>query len=195
MDGKITFRTVMIGDAAVGKTSILNKFLRDVFDQHELNTVGVFYDFFSRFRNGREIEVELWDTAGQEEYRALGPIYFRNATAALVVFDVTSSESFLHVNEWIQSFRDVTGDNTIVIIIGNKCDLENREVEPQTARDWAANRKCSYHETSAATGMGIDPLFEALVDQLADRVSGRPTAPTCLQRPPLEPAKRDDGCC
>jgi small GTP-binding protein len=195
MEGKLTFRAVLIGDASVGKTSILNKFLRDVFDPNELNTVGAFYDSYSRQRDGREVQIELWDTAGQEEYRALGPIYFRNASAALVVFDITSIESFSHLTEWIKSFRNVTGDNTKIVIVGNKCDLEDRAVEMQIAEDWAKSQHCSYVETSAATGLGIDQLFEGLIDRLTERLVGEPSSPSVLQRPALEPAQGNGGCC
>jgi small GTP-binding protein len=193
MQEKATFRTVMIGDASVGKTSILNKFLRDAFDPHELNTIGAFYDSFSRERHGRQIEVELWDTAGQEEYRALGPVYFRNSAAALVVYDVTSRETFSHLGNWIESFTNVTGDDASIILIGNKVDKGKREVESTEAADWAGKRRSPYFETSAATGEGLECLFDNLVDRLAERVVGAPTRPNLLQRPVAR--AEPEGCC
>lgn len=164
---KVTFRAVTIGDSSVGKTCIINRFLRDTFDVDEPNTIGALYDSFVQEHNGKVIEIQLWDTAGQEQYRALGPVYFRSAAAALVVFDLTNRESFNNLADWIKAFRSVGGDNTILIVIGNKCDLPDRQIQTAEAKEWAKDHDCSYVETSAKTGQGIKVLFDALVTSIA----------------------------
>lgn len=164
---KLTFRVVTIGDSSVGKTCIINRFLRDTFDVDEPNTIGALYDSFVQEYNGRTIEIQLWDTAGQEQYRALGPVYFRSAAAALVVFDLTNRESFNNLMDWIKAFRSVSGENTVLIVIGNKCDLSDRQIQTIEAKEWAKDHDCSYVETSAKTGQGVKVLFDALVTSVA----------------------------
>jgi small GTP-binding protein len=164
---KLTFRVVTIGDSSVGKTSIINRFLRDTFEPDEPNTIGVLYDSFVQECNGTPIEIQLWDTARQEQYRALGPVYYRNAGAALVVFDVSNRSSFENISDWIRSFRNVSAESATVIIIGNKCDRCDRAVSPEDAKLWAKSNGAPYIETSAKTGQGVNFLFDHLVSTLA----------------------------
>lgn len=170
-DDKITFRTVTIGDSSVGKTSIVNKFVRNRFNPDEPNTIGALYDSFQEVRDGHQIEIQIWDTAGQEQYRALSPVYFRSAAAAVIVFDVTNTESFNNVGGWLTSFREVSTDKAVIVIVGNKVDLEaNRKVTREEAEDFAKRNDCEYAETSASTGVGVHELFKfKLVDLLVKR--------------------------
>jgi small GTP-binding protein len=164
-----TFRVVLIGDSSVGKTSVMNRFLRNSVNPQESPTIGALPSSFTRECRGRVVEVELWDTAGQEEYRGLGPIYYRNASLALVVFDVGSSETFASVPFWVSSFRSVAGDQSPFILVGNKTDLEDRQVQGTDAKSWAAQQGVPYYEASAKTGAGVREVFEAVVRVLADR--------------------------
>ena len=170
-DDVITFRTVTIGDSSVGKTSIVNKFVRDRFNPNEQNTIGALYDSFQEVREGHKIEIQIWDTAGQEQYRSLSPVYFRSAAAAIIVFDVTNDESFQNLPGWLTSFREVSTDKAIVIVVGNKTDLEAaRKVTREDAEDFARRNDCEYAETSARTGDGVQDLFKfKLVDLLIKR--------------------------
>jgi small GTP-binding protein len=165
---RVVCRAVTIGDASVGKTSIVGRFIRKFFDPNEANTVGACYDSFTSEYQGHRIQVEIWDTAGQEEYRALAPIYFRNAAAAILVFDLTNSLSFDHIDAWLKSFRDVAGERASALLVGNKTDREGRAVLPSKATEWADAHGCCYIETSAATGDGIKELFARLVAVLAE---------------------------
>jgi small GTP-binding protein len=195
-DAKVRFRIVMIGDSGVGKTSIVNRFLRNVFDASEINTVGVFFANHVREHEGQEVELEIWDTAGQEEYRALVPIYFRNAAAALVVFDIASRRSFTDLTLWITSFKEVVGDGALVVVLGNKCDLPTRNVPSDEAHEWAARVDCRYFETSAATGQGITLVFDHLITTLVSRLkvdSNTQFMKQC-QLAPLQ-KRKDNLCC
>jgi small GTP-binding protein len=164
---KLTFRVVAIGDSSVGKTSIINRFLRDTFEPEEPETIGVLYDSFVQEVNGTSVEIQLWDTAGQEQYRSLGPIYFRSAAAAIVVFDLTNDESFRSIGGWVNSFRNACSDTSIVIVVGNKSDRIERIVQAEEAKAWAKEHDASYVETSAKTGQGVKVLFDELVALLA----------------------------
>jgi small GTP-binding protein len=145
----------------VGKTSIINRYLQKYdFDPHEANTIGAMYDSHEIQRDDRIIELQIWDTAGQEQYRSLGSTYFRNAHGAVVVFDLTASHSYANVPYWVQSFRSVAGRDRAALIVGNKSDLtETRAVVWGDAADWATEHNCQYLETSALSGEGIDIAF------------------------------------
>jgi Ras-related protein Rab-11B len=164
---KVAFRVVMIGDSSVGKTSIMSRFLRDTFDTDELSTIGVLYDSFVSHCNGCCIEIQLWDTAGQEQYRALGAVYYRNAAAAIVVFDLANRVSFDHLADWMRAFRNVCADTAAVIVVGNKCD---RAVPTEEGKAAAKAYEAAYVETSAKTGQGVHILFDELVQTLAPSV-------------------------
>ena len=164
---KVTFRVIAIGDSSVGKTSIINKFLRDSFDPNESNTIGAFYDSFTEERGNQIIEIQLWDTAGQEQYRSLGPVYYRGASGAIIVFDLTNQDSFKSLNNWVKTFRSVSGENSVIVVAGNKSDLvESRAVLASEAKQWAQENSASYIETSAKTGEGIRVLFNELITTL-----------------------------
>jgi small GTP-binding protein len=163
-----TFRTVTIGDSSVGKTSLVNRFIRNRFDLHERNTIGALYDCYTEDYNGQPIEVQIWDTAGQEQYRSLSPVYFKSAAAALLVFDLTNPTSFANINEWLASFRSASPDRALLFLIGNKTDLaEGRAVATEEAAEWATQHSCPYFETSAKTGDGVNELFKAVAATLA----------------------------
>ncbi|OHT13480.1 Ras family protein [Tritrichomonas foetus] len=167
-DSKITFRTVTIGDTCVGKTCIINRFLRSTFDQDQTNTIGSLFETYTTDRGAHNIELHLWDTAGQEQYRSLGSVYFRSAAAALIVYDITNKQSFLNCEQWLKSFRDASGEQSLVFLVGNKSDLDSqRDVTREEAQLWADKNGCAaFWETSAKTGDNVVELFEKIVDEL-----------------------------
>jgi small GTP-binding protein len=198
-DDKLTFRTVTIGDSCVGKTSVVNKFIRDHFDPNEKNTIGTLYDSYTEEHEGRRIEVQIWDTAGQEQYRSLSPVYFRSAAAALVVFDITNRTSFLNLDDWITSFRSANTQKAFLFLVGNKKDLADmRAVTDEEAREWAARQNCAYFETSARTGDGLAELFKHVASTLADNSANEVEAhfETHYIDAPSEKAKEaEKKCC
>jgi small GTP-binding protein len=159
---------VVIGDARVGKTSIISRYLKKYdFDVHEETTIGAMYDSIEVNRDDKTAELQIWDTAGQEQYRSLVLTYFRNAHGAALVFDVTVSTSFHNLKNWIETFGSVAGRDRPVVIIGNKTDLTTqRVISWDTAAEFAMSHQCQYLETSALTGEGIEIAFETLIDDL-----------------------------
>lgn len=166
--GSFHCRVVVIGEASVGKTSILNQLIDHSFYEHEQSTVGANYQLFVQEVDGVKIEIQIWDTAGQEKFRSLGPIYFRNSLGAVVVYDVTNRHSFDNLETWINSFQDVAGTNTVVTVVGNKCDMPQAEVQiPESeAEKWAEMHGYEAFRTSAKTGAGVKEAFYALARQL-----------------------------
>lgn len=177
-------RVVTIGETSVGKTSIITQLVKKSFNPNEKSTVGAMFVVYnqkldastlkddlvntSNKSNGEAVvEMQIWDTAGQERFRSLGPIYYRGAEAAVVVFDFTSLNSFERLQSWISAFQDVAGTDTIIFIIGNKIDLKDKaQVTVETAQNWATERGFKFFSTSALTGQGIQEVFEQLANDI-----------------------------
>lgn len=165
-------KLVLLGDQSVGKTSIITRFIYDTFDQQYQATIGI--DFFSKniVLDGRTTRLHLWDTAGQERFRSLIPNYIRNSACAVVVYDVTQRATFVSSFSWIDSVREVRGEDVLVFLVGNKSDLgdpERREVSVEEAEQRAKACGALFMEVSAKNGRNIQRLFKAVVQALALR--------------------------
>ena len=183
-----TYKVVTIGAESVGKTSITTRFISNTFNQHEPSTVGANYQVFTRDVDGQRVNVQIWDTAGQEKFRSLSPIYFRNSSAAIVVFSLTNRSSFRDLDEWILFFLQHAGNQARVFIVANKSDLiEEFEVSTDEARAWAETNGYPFYLTSAKTAAGVDDLFTSVAVELAR------TKPKTTVK--LKPGEETDRCC
>ncbi|KII65332.1 Ras-related protein Rab-6 [Thelohanellus kitauei] len=150
------YKLVFIGDQSVGKTSLLSRFMYDTFDAQYQATIGI--DFLSKtaYHEDRTIRLQLWDTAGQERFRTLIPSYIRDSSVALVVFDITTKSSFENVDSWVREVREHRGQNALIYLVGNKCDLiEKRQVTVEEATKKAEEYNIPYMETSAKSGSNV----------------------------------------
>ena len=165
-----TCQLLIIGDSSVGKTSLITRYANGTFKEEYLATVGL--DYFTKVEeiNNQTIQVKLWDTAGQERFKSLTQNYFRNAQGVLLTFDVTNTESFDNLKDWINSIKkNMEGNNVFIplIIIGNKIDMEDsREIQKEDAQKFSTENKYKYFETSAKTGEGVDDAIRDLVIQV-----------------------------
>ena len=157
---------LIIGDSSVGKTSIITRFTNGTFNPNYLATVGL--DNFTKDEtiDDKNIKVKLWDTAGQERFKSLANGFFRNAQGIMLVYDITNHESFESLKFWIESIKNNLGNDLKIpiIIIGNKIDLEEREVKTEEAESFCKNQNIPYFETSAKTGENIVNLFQKIAD-------------------------------
>jgi small GTP-binding protein len=161
-------RIILIGDSSVGKTSILTTLTGDQFNPSERSTIGANWHLLIEEINGERIELQIWDTAGQECYRSLGPLYYRSAVAGIVVFDVTNQASFSNVNTWINAFRATAGKDVPIFLVGNKIDLVNQRVIGfDDANQFANEQNFEFFETSAKVCHGIRELFHAVAEKVA----------------------------
>lgn len=160
-------RVVVIGDQAVGKTSLINRIMNDTFDNSIPPTTGAGYCSY-RPENSKHKEIQIWDTAGMERFRAMNKAYYREAVAALLVFDVTNDESFTNLDLWLSDFTENCDKEHIVILIGNKCDLDSkRDVDEVDINAFLQRHPdMRYFKTSAATGEGVREMFSALISVL-----------------------------
>lgn len=154
-------KVILLGDQAVGKSSIVARFMYDAFDRHYRATLGI--DFLTKLVtvDGRAIRLQLWDTAGQERFKSLIPSYIRNSAGAIVVFDISSRESFVNTTRWIEDAKQERGGEQMVFfLVGNKIDLgDKRVVTAEEGEAKAAEIGATYCEVSAKTGANIKQLF------------------------------------
>jgi len=157
------YKLVFLGDEAVGKTSIITRFMYDTFDNSYKVTIGI--DFVSKtmYLEDRIVRLQLWDTAGQERFRSLIPSYIRDSSIAIVVYDITSRQSFLNTDQWIDDVRTERGTDVVIMLVGNKTDLdEKRQVSTQEAEAKAKQYEVMFIETSAKAGFNVKQLFRKL---------------------------------
>nr|ABD65439.1 Rab21 [Suberites domuncula] len=153
-------KVVLLGEGAVGKTSIVLRYVENKFNDKHESTLQA--SFLQKTLNigPRRIQLAIWDTAGQERFHALGPIYYRDAQGAVVVYDITDVDSFTKAKNWIKELRRIVGDNIAVCIVGNKIDLEkHRTVSHREAEDYASSVGATHFNTSAKQNKGVQELF------------------------------------
>ena len=168
------FKVLLIGDAGVGKSSILLRFTDDSFEEQMASTIGVDFRVKTVTLGGKTVKLTIWDTAGQEQYRALLGLYFRNAHATMVVFDLTDQVSFEETSYWAAEVRKHS-PHTRLLLVGAKADLaRQRVISEDMCTERAAALGAQYWETSAWTGAGASAPFRFLLQDLAPPP---PTAP------------------
>lgn len=154
---------VVIGDSGTGKSSLLVRFIDNSFDQDQGPTIGV--DFKSKVVtvDGKKVKLTIWDTAGQERFRTLTASYYRGAHGVILVYDVTSRESFDHVQDWLSEL-DIyaTNPNLVKMLIGNKIDLPNRKVPFDEGVACARRHNMKFEECSAKNSSQVQTAFEEL---------------------------------
>jgi small GTP-binding protein len=166
--GALPCRVVTVGDASVGKTSMVSQLIEHTFRLDESATIGANFREFSRRVQGTRIELQIWDTAGQEKFRSLTPIYFRNAQAAVAVFAMDNEQSFDSLKAQISNFLAIAPD-AIVYIAGNKTDIRREAVKRDEAVAFAQAQGYRIYFTSAKTGDAIERMFTDLCGELFEK--------------------------
>merc|ERR1712226_702543 len=162
------FKLVLLGDASVGKSCLVVRFAKGEFYEYQEPTIGAAFLTQTVALDDATVKFEIWDTAGQERYRSLAPMYYRGAAAAVVVYDITSSESLAGAKGWIEELHRQASADIIMGLAGNKADLASkRQVPTDEAKGYASENDCFFFETSAKTGENIQDLFEAIANKLA----------------------------
>jgi len=178
------YKVVLLGEGRVGKTSILLRFVENSYIEGRPSTLTASYlNKHVIVDDKREAHLSIWDTAGQERFHSLGPIYYRDAKGAILVYDITDQSTFDRVKSWTKELRKMVGDNTkiCITIVGNKIDLERRRVvSQQSAKKYAEGVGATYFEVSAKTGRGVEDVFQELTKVLLATVN-----PSCRSRSSL----------
>lgn len=164
------FKVVLLGEGRVGKTSILLRYVNDEFSDKQISTLQASYLDRRLALGDQSVQLSIWDTAGQERFHALGPIYYRDADGAVLVYDITDCESFQKVRKWVRELRQIVGGDIAITIAGNKCDLEkNRAVSDAEAVSYAESVGATHVYTSAKLNKGLEHAFSDIASRMAKR--------------------------
>lgn len=171
------FKIVLIGDSGVGKSNILSRFTRNEFCLESKSTIGVEFATRTLQIEGKTIKAQIWDTAGQERYRAITSAYYRGAVGALLVYDITKRQTFENVQRWLRELRDHADSNIVIMMAGNKSDLNHlRAVPPEDAQMLAEKEGLSFLETSALEALNIENAFHTILTEIYHIISKKALA-------------------
>lgn len=180
--GAVSFKVVLLGEGRVGKTCLCLRYVQNVFNSDQESTIQATYlDKRINIAGKKSVRLMIWDTAGQERFHALGPIYYRDANGALLVYDITDRDSFRKVRHWVKELRKIVGKNIILVIAGNKIDLEkNRQVNEEEAVEYAKQVGAIHMSCSAKTGKNVDSAFleltKGMLKKKEEESTGNPSS-------------------
>lgn len=161
------FKLVLLGESAVGKSSLVLRFVKGQFHEFQESTIGAAFLTQTVCLDDTTVKFEIWDTAGQERYHSLAPMYYRGAQAAIVVYDITNEESFSRAQNWVKELQRQASPNIVIALSGNKADLATkRAVDSQVAQSYADENSLLFMETSAKTSMNVTEIFMAIAKKL-----------------------------
>jgi len=168
MSKQFQFKLVLLGESAVGKSSLVLRFVKDQFDDYRESTIGAaFLTQTVTLDNQTTVKFEIWDTAGQERYKSLAPMYYRNANCAVVVYDITQATSLEKARTWIRELQRQADPSIVIALCGNKLDLAaRRQVSQEEAKKYAEEEGLMWTETSAKTGEGVAEIFTEIAKKL-----------------------------
>jgi len=164
-------KVVLLGDSGVGKSSLVLRFVTDTFKPYSDSTIGASYmTKLINFEN-KAYKYMIWDTAGQEKYHSLAPMYYRNTQIAIIVYDITQKQTFLTVKKWIKELQHKGPPDVLIAIVGNKQDLEDRrKVSYNQVKAYADEINAFFIETSAKKNININELFVNIGKTLPDNI-------------------------
>jgi small GTP-binding protein len=161
-----------MGDAGVGKTSILLQLSQNLFRRVTTPTIGSGCYVWRVTTTNGPIALQIWDTAGEERYRSFTRLYAQGAVAVIIVYDVTDHQSFENIPVWVSTVRDAADADPFIVIAGNKTDVVPRTVTPDEAGSFCEKAGFEYFEVSAKVGINVGMLFESVAERLSTKVVG-----------------------
>ena len=162
---------IIVGDSSVGKSNILLRFSRNVFDPGHQATLGIEFANKHLEYNNTDYLVQVWDTAGQENFRSVTRAYYKASAVAMVVYDISSEESFQHIQSWIKDCKDLAPKTVQLVLIGNKSDLEEeRVIKKERGEELSRENNMLFFETSALNGKGIEEAFKKSIEAVDQKI-------------------------
>lgn len=187
------FKLVLLGESAVGKSSLVLRFVKCQFHEFQESTIGAAFRTQTVCLDDTTVKFEIWDTAGQERYHSLAPMYYRGAQAAIVVYDVTNADTFARAKNWVKELFRQASPNIIIALAGNKADLaKKRQVQFEDAQAYADDNGLLFMETSAKTAMNVNELMVLIAKNLPKNQTKEIT-PLSVVQPSSK--KANDKCC
>ena len=193
-EADITIKLLLIGNAYVGKTLIVQKFIDNAFSKSTVSTIGM--DLQSKVIeiNGKKVKYLLWDTAGEERMKTMTYSYYRGCHVILVVYDVTDRKSFQNVTTWVECIDKFAKSNVLRILVGNKTDLEDKRIiSKEEGKSLAEQNGLKYYEISALKITGLHEMFEDIAKEYVEIYEQK--AYKNFQLKKMENTKKRRGCC
>lgn len=157
------FKLLLIGDSGVGKTCVLFRFSEDAFNTTFISTIGIDFKIRTIELEGKKIKLQIWDTAGQERFRTITTAYYRGAMGIMLVYDITNEKSFENIKNWIRNIEENASANVEKMLLGNKCELEDRrQVSRERGEQLAVEYGIKFMETSAKNSINVEDAFFTL---------------------------------
>ena len=197
MEEEIVYKVLLLGDSSVGKTCFLLRYCDKSFQDVHLSTIGLDYRLKTiTLKNNKNIKLQIWDTAGQDRFRAITKNYYKSANGVLLIYDISNLQTYENVKNWISQIREEANPNVIIYLVGNKIDLpkEKRVVNIEDGEKIAEEFEIKFKEASAKSGTNVNEIFEELVEQIDEKFS-KLEAPKKKKVNQLYTGKKKKKCC
>ncbi|KAI8331523.1 ras family-domain-containing protein [Chlamydoabsidia padenii] len=205
-NGKATnVKLVLLGESAVGKSSLVLRFVNREYAENREPTIGAAFLTQKCHLNDRTIKFEIWDTAGQERFHSLAPMYYRCAQASIIVYDITKSATLEKAKSWVKELQRQANQDIVIALVGNKLDLveddeSERQVQLEDAKAYADEADLLFFETSAKSAFNVDAVFAAIAEKIPleyimsnRNAAGRQSGSTRVEL--TQPATQTSGSC
>ena len=170
-DISYSVKFIIVGDSSVGKSNILLRFSRNVFDPGHQATLGIEFANKHLIYNNTDYLIQIWDTAGQENFRSVTRAYYKASAVAMVVYDITKEETFEHIQAWLKDCKELAPRTVLLVLIGNKSDLEDQRVITKERGEYLAKENnMMFFETSALNGNGIEEAFKKSIEAVDKKI-------------------------
>ena len=171
IDFNYLLKYIIIGDSAVGKSNILTQYVYEKFNEEFQSTLGVEFAAKNTVIDNKIYRIQIWDTAGAENFRSITRAYYKNSVCAFIVYDITKRETFENVQVWLDDIKNQCPQTVLLVLVGNKLDLENeRQISYEEGESFAQKNNMYFFETSAKTGVNIENLFLKSVETINERI-------------------------
>ena len=197
MSDDCVYKVLLLGDSTVGKTCFLLRYCDKTFQEAHLSTIGLDYRLKTMtLQSGKNIKLQIWDTAGQDRFRAITKNYYKGANGIILIYDVTNRQSYENVKNWITQIREEANPNVVIYLAGNKIDVSEEEkvVKTEEGKKIAEEFNLPLYETSAKNGININRIFEELVEKV-DEIYSKLEVPKIDQQNKIYTGETKRGCC
>ena len=167
-----SFKYIIIGDASVGKSNLLIRYVYGEFNKDYQNTIGVEFGVKNINIKNKICRIQIWDTAGQETFKSITKGYYKNSVCAIIVYDITRRDSFNNINTWINDCKTICSKTVSMVLVGAKSDLEiNRQVMKEEGEELAEKNGIPFYETSAKTGENVNEVFFKSAEEIVEKIN------------------------
>ena len=190
-----SYKILLLGDSAVGKTCFLKRYTEDTFQDAYLSTIGFDFKFkMVTLKNGKQVKVQLWDTAGQERFRTIAKSYYKGAHGIILIYDVSNPKTYDNIKKWLAQIKEEASSKVCIILVANKIDHEERVVTEEEGEKLAKSFNLKIFESSAKENINVTEAFQEVIENISVNYSNIMTSGTKLQNTKVI-TKEKKGCC